>query len=61
MLGQSMVGVPKRIISFYIHWTPHLNMLKLKCHIHIESLILFIDRYITKVLFYAYNVKFEQV
>jgi hypothetical protein len=25
--GQSMLGVPIKTISFYIHWTLHLNML----------------------------------
>ncbi len=26
-LGQNMIGVPKRIVSFYFHQTLHLNML----------------------------------
>ncbi len=24
-VGQSMVGVPKKTLSFYIHWTPSLQ------------------------------------
>jgi hypothetical protein len=47
-LGESMVGVPKRIVSFYIHWIPSLKHVETSWHIHIEILILFIDRYITK-------------
>ncbi len=43
-----MVGIPKRTVSFYIHWTPTLKHVKIWWHIHIESLILFIDRCIYK-------------
>jgi len=42
-MGQSIVGIPKRTISFYIHQTPSLNML-LKLN----------DRFILKVWFYSY-------
>jgi hypothetical protein len=53
-VGSKHGGVPKRTVSFYIHWTPSFkHVIKTKLHIHIESLILIIDIYITKVLFYA--------
>ncbi len=43
-MGQSMVGVLEKIVSFYIPWTPHLNML-LKLS----------NTFILKVSFYSYR------
>lgn len=47
---QSMVGVPKGLCYFIFTKPLHLNMLKFNKHIHIESLTLFLDRYIKNVL-----------
>jgi len=50
---KAWLGYPKGLLHFIIA-RPHLNMLlKPLWHVHIEILILFIDIYITKVLFYA--------
>jgi hypothetical protein len=53
ILGQNTVGIPKRIGSFCIKWTPSLKTCCKILHIHIEGLIFFMDRYITKVLLFA--------
>jgi hypothetical protein len=54
VMGQNIVGVLTRLFHFIFFGPPHLNMLlKLNDTFVWIFLILFIDRYITKVLFYA--------
>jgi len=52
----------KGLSPFVSNGPPHLkHVVVIEWHIHIESLIFFMDRHINKVLFYALHVKFEQV
>ncbi len=52
----------KGLSPFVSNGPLHLkHVIATQWHIHIESLIFFMDRYINKVLLFALHVKFEQV